>query len=64
MSYFEQIKQYFREVKVEMAKVNWPTRQETINYTMVVIGVSAAVSAFLGAMDYFFGLGLNIFLFR
>ena len=47
-----------------MAKVNWPTRQETINYTMVVIGVSAAVSAFLGAMDYFFGLGLNIFLFR
>ena len=47
-----------------MAKVKWPTKSETVNYTMVVIGVSVAVAAFLGAMDYFFGLGLNFFLFR
>ena len=64
MNYFEQIKTYFKEVRVEMAKVKWPTKNETINYTMVVIGVSVAVAAFLGAMDYFFGLGLNFFLFR
>jgi len=61
---FEKIKQYFKEVRVEMAKVKWPTKNETVNYTMVVIGVSVAVAAFLGAMDYFFGLGLNFFLFR
>ncbi len=47
-----------------MNKVNWPSKNATINYTLVVIGVSAAVAVFLGAMDYFFGLGLNIFLFR
>lgn len=64
MSYIEQIRQYLKEVKAEMAKVNWPTRQETINFTMVVIGVSAAVAIFLGALDYFFGLGLNLFLFK
>lgn len=64
MSYIEKTKTYFKEVKVEMAKVKWPTRQETTNYTMVVIGVSVAVAAFLGAMDYFFSLGLNFFLFR
>lgn len=64
MSYLEKIKNYFKEVKVEMAKVKWPTKNETINYTMVVIGVSITVAMFLGAMDYFFGLGLNYFLFK
>ncbi len=64
MSYLERIKNYFKEVKVEMSKVKWPTKNQTINYTLVVIGVSIAVAAFLGALDYFFGFGLNIFLFR
>ncbi len=64
MNFAEKTKTYFKEVKVEMAKVKWPTRNETINYTMVVIGVSAAVAAFLGAMDYFFSLGLNLWLFK
>jgi len=47
-----------------MGKVNWPSKNTTINYTLVVIGASAAVAVFLGALDYFFGLGLNFFLFR
>ena len=61
---FERIKQYFSEVKVEMARVKWPTKKETINYTMVVVGVSAAVAVILGALDYIFGLGVNFFLFK
>ena len=64
MSNLEQIKNYFKEVKVEMSKVKWPTKNQTVNYTLVVIGVSAAVAMFLGALDYFFGLGLNFFLFK
>ena len=64
MSKLEQVKNYFREVKIEMSKVNWPSKNTTVNYTLVVIGASAAVAGFLGAMDYFFGLGLNFFLFR
>ena len=64
MSYLEQIKNYFREVKVEMNKVNWPTRNETVNYTIVVIGVSAAVAAFLGTLDFIFTYLFNIFIFR
>lgn len=56
---FEQIKNYFKEVRVEMAKVKWPTRQETINYTIVVIGVSLAVAVFLGALDFIFTYLLN-----
>ena len=64
MSYLERIKNYFREVKIEMSKVKWPTKNQTVNYTLVVIGVSAVVAAFLGALDYIFNLGINFFLFR
>ena len=61
---FEQIKQYFKEVRVEMAKVRWPTRSDTINYTIVVIAVSLAVAAFLGSLDFIFTMGFNFFLFK
>ena len=64
MSYLEKTKQYFKEVKVEMAKVKWPTKNDTVNYTIVVIGVSLAVAAFLGALDYIFTTGFNFFIFK
>jgi len=64
MNKLEQIKNYFKEVKAEMTKVKWPTKNQTINYTLVVIGASAVVAVFLGVLDYIFGLGLNFFLFR
>ena len=61
---FEQIKQYFKEVRVEMAKVKWPTKNDTINYTIVVIGASLAVAAFLGVLDFIFTYLFNIFIFK
>jgi len=64
MGNLEKIKNYFKEVKVEMSKVEWPSKDTTIKYTLIVIGVSAATAVFLGALDYFFGLGLDMFLFR
>ena len=64
MSYIEKTKNYFKEVRVEMAKVRWPTRSDTINYTIVVIAVSLAVAAFLGALDFIFTTGFNFFLFK
>lgn len=45
---------FLKEVKVELKKVNWPTRQETIKYTLIVIGVSLAVMIFLGGLDFLF----------
>jgi len=46
----------------EMKKVTWPTKTETKNYTLLVIGVSLAVAAFLGALDYIFNWGLTLIL--
>lgn len=44
--------QFFREVVEELKKVVWPTRRETVSYTLTVIVFSVAVSAILGAADF------------
>ncbi len=47
----KKIKKFFQEVKTEMKKVNWPTKDETIKYTLVVIGATIVVALYLGALD-------------
>ena len=44
----------------EMKKVTWPTKKETYNYTLLVIGISLAVAVFLGALDYIFSFALEL----
>ncbi|MBK9711267.1 MAG: preprotein translocase subunit SecE [Kouleothrix sp.] len=44
----------FREVRSEMKKVVWPTRDETIRLTVVVIALSAAISVVLFTADSLF----------
>jgi preprotein translocase subunit SecE len=44
----------FREVRSEMKKVVWPTREETVRLTIVVIVVSAVISVILFAADSLF----------
>lgn len=46
---------YFREAREELRKVVWPRWPETRNNTLLVIGISLFVAAFLGLID----LGLN-----
>ncbi|OGE29978.1 preprotein translocase subunit SecE [Candidatus Daviesbacteria bacterium RIFCSPHIGHO2_02_FULL_36_13] len=43
---------FLKEVKEELAKVAWPTREQTIRYTILVVIVAVAVGAFLGGLDY------------
>ena len=43
---------YFKEVKSEVKKVNWPTRKETIKKTLIVIAITVLVSALLGLLDW------------
>lgn len=43
---------YLKGAKEELAKVVWPSRQTTINHTLVVIAISLIVAIFLGAADY------------
>lgn len=43
--------QFLGEVKNELVKVVWPTRKQTLQYTLIVILFSLVVSAILGAAD-------------
>ena len=58
------ISRYFQESLEEMKKVTWPTKKETYNYTLLVIGISLAVAAFLGLLDYTLNLGLKSLLIQ
>ncbi len=44
--------QFLVEVKNELFKVVWPSRKETLKYTITVIVFSIAVALILGAADY------------
>ena len=54
MNFVQKTVQYFKDVKSELGKVNWPTRQQTFRYTAAVILISVSVAAFLGLCDYIF----------
>jgi preprotein translocase subunit SecE len=43
--------QFLREVKAELRKVTWPSRNQTLGSTAVVIILVAIISMFLGAVD-------------
>jgi len=45
---------YLKETRVELKKVNWPSRQEATNLTLIVIGVTAFMALLLGLIDYIF----------
>ena len=49
--------QFLREVKVELKKVTWPSRKQTIGSTIVVLVLVVLISLFLGLVD----LGLTTF---
>jgi preprotein translocase subunit SecE len=47
-------KRFLDEVVSELKKVTWPTRDETIKLTFVVIVLSVAVGAYIGGLDSLF----------
>jgi preprotein translocase subunit SecE len=53
-SLFQRAKKYLREVRSEMKKVNWPTRDELITYTVVVFGMTTVLTLLVFGMDWAF----------
>ena len=51
---FTKIKNFLQEAIQEFKRINWPTRQETIRYTVFVLGFSTAVAIVLGLLDFTF----------
>ncbi|MBI3385321.1 preprotein translocase subunit SecE [Candidatus Gottesmanbacteria bacterium] len=52
---------FFSEVKAELAKVVWPSKEETIRLTGIVIVISLVVGLFIGALDYILTILTGLF---
>ncbi len=50
-NYLNKALQFLREVKVELKKVTWPTRKQTLGSTLVVIILVMIIALFLGIVD-------------
>jgi preprotein translocase, SecE subunit, bacterial len=50
-SLFSKIGKFFREVRAELKRVQWPSRRETMVYTGVVAVVVVVVTIYLGLVD-------------
>jgi preprotein translocase subunit SecE len=61
---FQRIKRWFKETAGELRKVTWPTREEALALTRIVLIVTIIMSAILGILDFIFarlvGLLVNI----
>ena len=56
------ITNFLKDVKLELSRVNWPTKKETITYTIAVVALSLVVAGFLGGLDFVFTWILNRFI--
>lgn len=52
---------YLQEVKAELAKVTWPTREASLRMTVIVLVASLLVGLYIGGLDYIFTNLLGFF---
>ena len=45
---------YFQDTGEEMRKVTWPSRDQAIRLTLIVLGTTVAAAIFLGLLDFLF----------
>jgi preprotein translocase subunit SecE len=51
MGIVTRLREFAQEVLAEFRKVTWPSRQELINSTTIVIVVTVVLAFFLGGVD-------------
>lgn len=54
--------EYLKETKGELKHVSWPTKNQAILFSIIVVVFSLVVAAILGAFDYIFALLLKLFI--
>ncbi|HEY1037657.1 MAG TPA: preprotein translocase subunit SecE [Candidatus Paceibacterota bacterium] len=56
------INKYINETKAELKHVTWPTRNQTVIYSVLVVAISLVVAAYLGLLDSAFGSVIRLIL--
>jgi preprotein translocase subunit SecE len=60
---FEKIKNFLKEVKLELSKVTWTSKEELIGSTVIVILLSLVLALFIGGVDKVIAVFIS-FIFR
>jgi preprotein translocase subunit SecE len=47
-------RQFLKEVRMELKKVDWPSRRELVSYTIVVLATLIVTTAYVAGLDYVF----------
>ena len=53
------ITEYLKETKTELKHVIWPSKSQTLYYTLIVIALSVLIAYYLGVFDFIFSQGLQ-----
>jgi len=60
MNILNKVTGFLNEVKVELSKVSWSTRQELVGSTIVVIVITLIMGLFIGLLDLVLSQGLSL----
>ncbi len=59
MATLAKLSTYIKDSLAELKKVVWPTKNQLINYTIVVIGMAIGIAVFFSVLDYIFNIMLE-----
>ena len=59
---FARIGKWFKDMRSELKKVQWPTRKQTINNTLIVIACVIVVGIFIWIFDFIAGSAIDVLL--
>ena len=62
--YMAKATEYVKDTMAEMKHVSWPTREQSINYTLLVIAISILVAVLIYVCDQLFIFLLRTFIFK
>ena len=63
-NFFKKIFKFFKEIKVELKKVVWPSWKQTKNNTLIVIICVLLIGLVIWVLDFLFGIGAKSLLGR
>ncbi|NIA26127.1 MAG: preprotein translocase subunit SecE [Gammaproteobacteria bacterium] len=62
LSMAQRLQRFIREVRAELKRVSWPSREQLIAFTAVTVITSTALTIYIFALDIFFKDGVLFFL--
>ena len=61
---FGNISRSIKEIYAELGRVTWPTKEETIRLSIIVVSISIVIGLFLGVIDLAFSRIIAFFIYK